>query len=167
VRIRSACYALILIAAVIRGRADFAIAQDLKAPDTTPTSGFLTCHVESGFGFIFGSTRNVACTYSTSSGQSENYKGHIHKFGADIGYLSSAVILWGVYAHSTIEGPGVLVGDYTGATVSATVGIGGGLNVLAGGSEKSITLQPISIEGNQGLNIGAGIMQMTLEYVKP
>ena len=52
-------------------------------------------------------------------------------------------------------------GTYAGATGSATVGVGVGANVLVGGSGNSIALQPVSIEGTTGLNVAAGIAEMT------
>lgn len=143
-----------------------AAAQRLKAPQTKPSAGFLTCNVAGGFGFIFGSTRDVLCTYTTVDGRTDEYKGRIDKYGADIGYLSSAVMLWGVYSQSTHLGPGSLAGDYAGVAGSATLGIGGGFQILVGGSEKSITLQPLSIEGNKGLNVAAGVMTLHLEFIK-
>jgi hypothetical protein len=57
-----------------------------------------------------------------------------------------------------------LAGTYAGATASATVGVGVGANVLVGGSGNSISLQPLSIEGNTGLNVAGGIAQMTLTF---
>jgi hypothetical protein len=60
--------------------------------------------------------------------------------------------------------PGALSGTYTGATGSATVGVGVGANVLVGGSGNSTMLQPVSIEGTTGLNVAAGIAEMTLTY---
>ncbi len=62
--------------------------------------------------------------------------------------------------------PGVLAGSYVGATGSATVGVGAGANVLIGGSNRTISLQPVSIEGNTGLNIAAGIGAISLRYVR-
>ena len=135
------------------------------ADDATVKAGYLSCHVSSGFGLIIGSSRDLACTYTTGGGKTEHYKGSITKFGADIGYLSSGVILWTVLAPSSTTAPGALAGNYAGATASATVGVGAGANALIGGFNKSITLQPVSIEGTNGLNVAAGVATINLDYV--
>jgi hypothetical protein len=129
-------------------------------------AGFLTCNVASGFGFIFGSSREVKCTYSPAPGKGESYKGKITKFGVDIGYLNAAVMVWAVFAPTADLKPGSLAGNYAGVTGSATVGVGVGANVLVGGSSNSFTLQPVSIEGSTGLNVAGGIASLTLEPVK-
>ncbi len=130
-------------------------------------AGFLSCNVASGWGIIFGSSRDLDCTYSPTSGEPERYKGEINKFGADIGYVHSAVILWAVLAPSTTIGKGALAGHYAGATAGATVGLGVGANVLVGGMHSSISLQPVSIEAGNGLNVAAGVATMNLDYVMP
>lgn len=129
--------------------------------------GFLSCNVASGWGIIFGSSRDLDCTYSPTSGEPEQYKGEINKFGADIGYVNSAVVLWAVFAPSNTIGKGALAGHYAGATAGATVGVGAGANVLVGGMHSSISLQPVSIEAGTGLNVAAGIVTITLNYVMP
>jgi Protein of unknown function (DUF992) len=80
-----------------------------------------------------------------------------------VGYTNGGVLVWAVFAPSTNVGPGALAGDYVGATGSATAGAGVGANVLVGGSGQSISLQPVSIEGNTGLNVAAGIGAITLQ----
>jgi hypothetical protein len=127
-------------------------------------AGYLTCHVSAGWGFIFGSSRKLNCAYALQPGYTEYYTGSITKFGADIGYLSSGVILWAVLAPTTNLGQGALTGHYGGATASAAVGVGAGANVLVGGFNSSIALQPVSIEGQNGLNVAAGVAQMTLKF---
>ena len=127
-------------------------------------AGALTCNVASGFGFIFGSSKSVNCTFSPGGGPPQHYVGAINKFGVDIGYVQSAVIIWAVLAPTTNPGPGSLAGTYAGATASATVGVGVGANVLVGGSGNSVSLQPVSIEGNTGLNVAGGIAAMTLTF---
>lgn len=127
--------------------------------------GVLTCHVASGWGFVFGSSKDIHCTYSPDTGTPERYRGSIDKFGVDIGYTQSGVIVWGVIAPTSSLRPGALQGGYGGATASATVGLGAGAHVLIGGFDKSITLQPLSVEGNTGLNVAAGIGAMSLKYV--
>jgi hypothetical protein len=127
-------------------------------------AGALTCNVAGGFGFIFGSSKAVNCTFSPNGGPPQHYVGAINKFGVDIGYVQSAVMIWAVLAPTTNPGPGSLAGTYAGATASATVGVGVGANVLVGGSGNSISLQPLSIEGNTGLNVAGGVAQLTLTY---
>src|SRR5579872_2921313 len=100
-------------------------------------AGYLTCHVASGWGFIIGSSRKLRCTYTATNHRTEHYTGSISKFGADIGYLQSAVILWAVLAPTTELGSGALSGHYAGATASVAVGVGAGANVLLGGFKKS------------------------------
>jgi len=129
-------------------------------------AGYLTCHVASGWGFIFGSSRKLECAYALQPGYTEYYTGSITKFGADIGYLQSGVILWAVLAPTTNLGQGALSGHYGGATASAAAGVGAGANVLVGGFNSSIALQPVSIEGQNGLNVAAGVVEMTLKFNK-
>ena len=128
--------------------------------------GLLTCNVSSGWGFIFGSSKNLHCTYRPDNRAQPvtHYRGTISKFGVDIGYSEGGVIVWGVFAPSSNMRPGGLQGDYAGATASATVGVGLGANVLVGGLDRSIALQPLSIEGTEGLNVAAGIGNISLRY---
>jgi len=135
-----------------------------KGGGATVRAGYLTCHVEAGWGFIFGSSRKLKCAYALQPGYTEYYTGSVTKFGADIGYLQSGVILWAVLAPTTNLGQGALAGHYGGATASAAIGVGAGANVLVGGFNSSIALQPVSIEGQNGLNVAAGVVGMTLTF---
>jgi outer membrane protein OmpA-like peptidoglycan-associated protein len=124
--------------------------------------GTLTCDVASGWGFVFGSSRDLHCVFAPDNRGTEHYTGTISKFGVDIGYTDGGVLVWGVFAPSSDLRPGALDGDYVGATANATVGIGIGANALIGGGDKSIALQPLSVEGNTGLNVAAGIGAISL-----
>ena len=125
-------------------------------------TGMLTCHVGSGYGFVFGSSRALNCTYA-GSGRVEHYTGDISKFGMDIGYLQSGVIIWAVLAPTTDLKAGALAGDYGGLTAGAAVAVGANANALIGGSTRELSLQPFSIEGDKGLNVAAGIASITLK----
>lgn len=127
--------------------------------------GTLTCNVASGWGFIFGSSKEVRCHYRPSNRKLERYEGSIDKFGVDIGYTEGGVMIWTVVAPTSDIRPGALEGGYAGVTAGATVGVGVAANALIGGFDKSITLQPLSIEGNTGLNVAAGIGAMNLKSV--
>ena len=124
----------------------------------------MTCDVASGFGYILGASRDVSCTFSTAAGRPEHYAGTISKFGVDIGYVQNAVIVWMVVAPTVALPPGSLTGTYGGATASVTVGVGVGANVLVGGSNNTVSLQPVSVEGGTGLNVAGGFASMSLTY---
>ena len=89
----------------------------------TVKTGYLTCHEASGWGFVFGSSRELKCSYSSNGGRVEYYSGSVSKFGADIGYLKSAVIVWAVAATTKDLRPGALQGNYGGATASISLGV--------------------------------------------
>jgi hypothetical protein len=125
--------------------------------------GELTCNVASGWGFVFGSSKDLHCTFRPSGHPAEHYTGSISKFGVDIGYTEGGVLVWGVFAPSSDVRAGALQGDYAGASAQATVGLGVGANVLVGGLDKSFALQPLSVEGSKGLNVAAGIGAISLK----
>jgi len=153
---------VLTIAAAGLALGTFALNTPARA-DAAVKAGVLTCHVDSGWGFVFGSSRGLRCTYS-GGGRNEHYSGKISKFGVDIGYLQSGVIIWGVFAPTTDLGKGALSGNYGGATGGASVGVGADANVLVGGSSREISLQPVSLEGDKGLNVAAGIASVSLHY---
>ena len=126
--------------------------------------GTLTCNVAGGRGFVFGSSKAIRCNFARAGGRPEHYTGSINKFGVDIGFTQGGVLVWAVLAPTANLAPGALSGRYVGATGSASVGVGVGANVLVGGSHRTISLQPVSVEGNTGLNVAAGIGDMSLRY---
>jgi opacity protein-like surface antigen len=126
--------------------------------------GVLTCHVSSGWGFVFGSSKDLRCNYRPNSGEGEHYVGEVKKFGVDLGYTEGGELIWGVIAPTSSLKRGALEGGYGGATASAAVGVGVGANVLVGGFDRSITLQPLSVEGMKGVNVAAGIGAIDLKY---
>jgi Protein of unknown function (DUF992) len=126
-------------------------------------SGFLKCDVAGNLSFVFGSSRDIKCVYNPGGGkQSESYTGSIKTFGVDIGYQSSGVMIWSVIAPTNNMGSGALAGDYAGATATVALGLGVGANALIGGYKNSIALQPLSVEGIEGINVAAGIGALTL-----
>jgi hypothetical protein len=126
--------------------------------------GSLTCNVSSGFGFFFSSGKTLKCTYAPNSGSGEHYTGTFSKYGLDVGFADQSILVWGVVALSSDVRPGALEGEYAGATAGATIGVGLGANVLVGGLDKSIALQPVSLQGSTGLNLSAGVGVITLKF---
>ncbi len=126
--------------------------------------GLLTCKVEPGWSYIVGSTKALQCSYAPSRGKPERYMGDIQKVGIDLGYSDGATMVWAVIAPTSDVGKDALDGEYAGASASVAVGVGAGVNVLIGGFDKSITLQPVSVEGGTGVNLAAGVTSISLRH---
>lgn len=128
--------------------------------------GVLTCNIDGGVGLIIGSSKGVECTFQPAGGgATEVYEGKIGKLGLDIGITGKAVMGWAVFAPGKVK-PGALSGRYSGASAEASLIAGLGANVLIGGSDKSINLQPISVQAQTGVNIAAGVASLKLKKVK-
>jgi hypothetical protein len=124
--------------------------------------GQLTCSLSASIGLILGSQKNVNCVFRGQPGEPEEaYTGTMTTIGVDIGVTTGGVIVWTVFADSN-HYRGMLAGTYAGATAEASVGAGVGANVLVGGSNRTVTLQPISLQGQLGFDIGAGIGALEL-----
>ena len=130
-------------------------------------AGVLACNVAGGIGVIIGSRKEVSCTYSPAGGgRPEYYYGAISKFGLDIGATSGGRMVWTVFAPTRGFAPGGLAGNYAGATGEATIAAGLGANVLVGGSNRTVALQPISVSGQTGLNLAVGVAALNLRLAR-
>jgi hypothetical protein len=145
-----------LIAVALSGSA--ALAQPV-----TPPGGRLKCDVEGGLSYIIGSSRALDCVYVPDGFPPEFYKGSINKIGIDIGFQRSGVIVWAVLSPGLTRGPGALTGNYVGLSADVAAGLGAGANALIGGNK--VVLQPLSVSGNIGINLAAGIGDISLTYV--
>jgi hypothetical protein len=152
----SAFAALALVAAVV-----LPVPSMAQAPNRTKV-GTLTCDISAGIGLIIGSKKAVTCMFTPSQpGPREVYTGSITKFGLDLGATTGGEMIWAVYA-PTNKRFGALAGQYGGASAEATVGAGVGANVLVGGSNRTVTLQPVSVQGQAGLNLAVGVAGLEL-----
>jgi len=124
-------------------------------------AGTLTCDISGGLGLILGSHKSVQCLFTPETGPQEVYVGAINRFGLDLGATSGGQMVWVVFAPST-RTVGALAGTYTGATAEATIAVGLGANVLVGGSNHTVALQPLSLQGQTGLNVAAGVAELVL-----
>ena len=124
--------------------------------------GTLSCDISGGIGLIITSKKDLTCMFTPSQpGPREVYVGSITKFGLDLGATAGGEMVWAVFA-PTNRKFGALAGDYGGATAEATVGVGLGANVLVGGSDRTVALQPVSVQGQAGLNVAAGVTDLRL-----
>jgi Protein of unknown function (DUF992) len=151
----SACIASVaLVASVIGARA--------QQPVQRVQVGVLECRGGASVGFIVGSVTNLGCVLRVEGLPEDRYVATIRKVGLDLGITEETALAWGVYAPVARLGPGDLSGNYAGAQGSASVGVGVGGNVLVGGSNNSIALQPLSVQGQVGLNVAAGLESLEL-----
>ena len=145
------------------------IALALSASVTTTSAqqakvqvGVLECRGGASVGFIVGSVTNLGCVLRTAGQPDDFYVATIRKVGLDLGITQESALAWGVFAPVNRLGPGDLAGNYAGAQGSATLGVGVGGNVLIGGSNNSIALQPLSVQGQVGVSIAAGLESLEL-----
>ncbi len=124
--------------------------------------GVLECRGGASVGFIVGSVTNLGCVLRADGRPDSPYVATIRKVGLDIGITQETALAWAVFAPVERAGIGDLSGNYAGAQGSASVGIGLGANVLVGGSQNSIALQPLSLQGSTGLNIAVGLEGLEL-----
>lgn len=125
--------------------------------------GTLACDVSAGVGFILVQKQTLACVFRPDNGGPLfRYKGQIAEYGVALGGVEKGHLIWGVIAATPGIQPGDLAGEYAGAGAEATAGVGLGANVLVGGTGRAFSLQPISVEGEVGINIAAGVTRIIL-----
>lgn len=124
--------------------------------------GMLACDVSSGVSAIIASKKSVACMFTPAQpGPREIYTGSISKYGLDAGATVGGEMVWSVFAPSN-KAFGALAGTYSGAGSEATVGAGLGANVLVGGSNRTVALQPLAVQGQTTINVALGISDLIL-----
>lgn len=128
--------------------------------------GMLKCQIEAGFGYIIGSSKELTCKFQRLGGLNEHYSGKIIKVGADVGFTGTGNLIWTVFAPSEDVDYGALSGTYFGASAEAAAGIGLGANVLIGGWQRSVNLQPVSVSAHTGFNAAGGLGAIVLTGVK-
>lgn len=124
--------------------------------------GVLTCAAGPSIGLIIAASEKVNCSFQPHVNETEHYSGHIRKVGLELGITAASVIIWAVFAAQSGYQPGSLAGTYLGVSASESVVVGLGANILVGGSNKSIILQPLSVQAQAGLNLAVGISELEL-----
>jgi hypothetical protein len=138
------------------------VAADAQQPTQRVQVGVLECRGGASVGFIVGSVTNLGCVLRGEGRLEDRYVAVIQKVGLDIGITEQTALAWNVFAPVARLAPGDLAGKYAGADASATIGVGAGGNVLVGGSNRSIALQPLSVQGEVGLGVAAGLESLEL-----
>ena len=128
-------------------------------------AGTLECSLSSSIGMVVASQRNIACNFKPNGGPPEAYAGTMTRIGLDIGITGGGAIIWAVFTTTNLYS-GMLTGTYVGASAEMSVAAGLGANVLVGGSNRAVALQPLSVQGQVGLNIAAGVGQLELHLAQ-
>ena len=149
--LRKACFGFIVAV----------VALDASAQDSTQI-GTLACDVSRGIGMFVVEKQTLSCAFRNRDGSVDNYTGSIDQFGVELGEVARGHLVWGVIAATSGVPAGALAGTYAGVGANASIGAGAGTNILVGGSGNAFSLQPISVEGQVGINIAGGVTTVTL-----
>src|ERR1700759_3105519 len=150
---------IIIASAVLAG--SFATAHAVPALQ----AGILQCRGGQNVGFVVGSVASLDCIFQSPGRRPEAYVATVRRLGVDLGVTAQTQVTWAVNAPTTRLGSGELAGTYGGVGANASIGVGGGGNFLVGGPRNAYALQPISVQGQTGLNVAAGIAGIELEPV--
>ncbi len=129
---------------------------------TRVRAGGLVCDLAPTVGMVVGSRQQVRCTFRPTYGKPERYYGSMSRLGVDLGVKEGGRLYWAVFAPTRAVPPRTLAGNYFGAAGDASFGLGGGANVLIGGSRRTISLQPLSLTAQRGVNVAGGIASLVL-----
>lgn len=128
-------------------------------------AGILQCQGGQNVGFVVGSVTSLECVFQSDGRRPEPYVATVRRIGVDLGFTEQTKFSWAVNAPTSRLGRGELAGNYGGVGANASVGIGGGGNFLVGGPQNAYALQPVSVQGQTGLNVAAGVAGLELQPV--
>lgn len=129
--------------------------------------GVLECTGGQNVSFVVGSNATLNCVFQSEGGRAEGYVATIRRFGLDLGFTQNTTVQWTAFAPYARVPRGALAGNYSGVGSNASVGIGFGGNFLLGGNANQFALQPISVQGQTGFNVAAGIVELQLTPAAP
>ena len=112
--------------------------------------GTLECRSPGTISLIFG-VNDYSCVF-LSDGRAYRYAGRVVSLGLQAGITRNEVLIWRVFAPTAAVDQHALRGNYAGGHAAAAVIVGLGANVLVGGSNQTISLQPVSVEAKTGIN---------------
>lgn len=130
-------------------------------------AGYLNCEYTGGSSIIVKSERSFDCTFLSAEGDRpvEKYTATIESYGVDLMVTDAKTLRWAVLAPATMNSNiGSLEGNYGGASADAALGYGIGADLLVGGLEESVALQPVAVSTGTGLGAAVGYEQVTLSY---
>jgi hypothetical protein len=145
--------------------ATLAMLAPIAGADAAPPvrAGILQCQGGQNVGFVVGSVANLECVFRSEGRRPEPYIARVQRIGLDLGITEQTQLQWAVNAPTSRLGRGELAGSYGGVGANASIGVGGGGNFLVGGPANAYALQPISLQGQTGLNVTAGIAGLELQ----
>lgn len=145
--------------------ATLALAASIAGAHAAPPvrAGILQCQGGQNVGYVVTSVTSLECVFQSEGRRPEPYIATVRRYGLDLGVTAQTQLAWAVNAPNTRIARGNLAGNYGGVGANASVGIGGGGNFLVGGPANAYALQPISVQGQTGLNVAAGIADIQLQ----
>ena len=148
--------------------ATLALMAPVVSADAAPPvrAGILQCQGGQNVGFVVGSVTSLECVFQSEGRRPEPYIAKVQRIGLDLGVTEQTQLSWAVNAPNSRLGRGELAGSYGGVGANASIGIGGGGNFLVGGPANAYALQPISLQGQTGLNVAAGVADIELQPVR-
>lgn len=129
-------------------------------------AGMLKCQLNPSIGFVIFGHQSMECSFHPVSGPVQAYEGAINTVGLDLGFTEGGILAWGVFGSASGMPYGALAGEYVGASGEVGFGPGVGANVLIGGSNRSVALQPVSLEGSAAVDVVAGLSQLKLRAAR-
>ena len=119
-----------------------------------------TCRVDPNIGFIIVGHQPMQCVYT----QAPNAIPQVPPQSYDGALSTGSVLSWAVFAPTMGVPAGALAGEYVGVSADVGLGLGAGANVLLGGSNRTIALQPLSLQGSTAINVIAGVSSLKLRW---
>lgn len=130
-------------------------------------AGVLECTGGQNVSYVVGSNAQLNCVFQSPGRRPEGYVATVRRFGLDLGFTQSTTVQYTTYAPTARVPGGALAGSYGGVGTNASVGLGFGGNFLVGGPGNAYSLLPISVQGQTGLNVASGIVQLDLQPAAP
>jgi hypothetical protein len=139
----------------------------LPATGQTPSPGthvgMLTCQMAPSLSVVAGSVQSMRCHFIPDEGHPQQaYVGEMNIVGPEVGIATGGVLAWDVLASTGGPSAAALTGVYVGGCGEIPMGVGVGANVLFGGPNRTIALQPLLLEGEVEVAPAAGLPSLKL-----